>query len=153
MLILFRCGRCFAECRGNPARDEGLVSCKSCGRQHSLKYTASIKSANTVDVCAVCQREDFYIRDEARKGLGLIYLLAGLAGAYFTYGVTALLGGWGFYWYFWRYPKLTVCYHCYSKYRNCRVNSRHMEYDLEVVNRFESEVRNERGVGSFRNFG
>jgi len=149
MQILFRCRHCFAECKANPSRDQGLVSCKACGKQQVLRYTQSYRVHNVVDRCAVCNNQDFYCRDEARKAWGLIYLVAGSAAAYFTYGLTLIAGVYGLYWYFWKYPKLTVCYHCYTKYRNCRVNPQHREYDLEVVNRFEKQVRNDR---TFRDF-
>ena len=149
MQILFRCRHCFAECKANPSRDKGLLLCKACGKQQVLRYTESYRAQNIVDRCAVCGNQDFYIRDEARKAWGLIYLLAGSGAAYFTYGLSLVIGGYGFYWYFWKYPKLTVCYHCYTKYRNCRVNPQHGEYDLEVVNRFEKQIRNDR---TFRDF-
>lgn len=150
MQILFRCRYCFAESRANPSRDQGVVLCKACGKQIVLRYTESYRAHNIVDRCAVCGCEDFYYRDEARKAWGLIYLVAGSVAAYFTYGLSLIIGAYGLYWYFWKYPKLTVCYHCYTKYRNCRVNPRHGEYDLEVVNRFEKQVRNDRTLRDFQ---
>ena len=150
MQIFFRCRHCFAECKANPAYDKGLVSCKACGKQQALRYTESHRIQNVVDRCVVCSREDFYIRDETRKALGLFYLLAGLSAAYFTYGASLALGGWGFYWHFCKYPKLTICYHCYAKYRNCRQNARHKEYDLEFVAHLEKEIRNDRTFRDFR---
>lgn len=149
MLVLFRCRHCFAECRANPAQDKGLVFCKKCRKQQALRYTEAIRNQNTVDVCAVCQHRDFYTRDEARKGFGLLCLMAGLGAAYFTYGASLLIGGWGCYWHFVKYPKLTICYHCYTKYRNCRLNPKHKEYDLELVDRFEKAVRNDRTLRDF----
>ena len=89
-------------------------------------------------------KEDFYVRDDTRKALGLVCLAAGLGAAYFTYAVSLVVGGAGFYWYFLRYPKLTICYHCYAKYRNCELNPQHKEYDLELVDRFEKRIRNDR---------
>jgi hypothetical protein len=149
MQILFRCRHCFGECRTNPARDPGTVTCKSCGKAQSLRYTESHKVQNLVDQCVVCAQRDFYVRDDTRKALGLVYLLAGLAGGYFTYGVSLVAGGAGFYWYFCRYPKLTICYHCYAKYRNCRLNPQHGEYDLRLTERFEREIRNDRTSRDF----
>jgi len=150
MQIFFRCRHCFAECKANPTHGKGPVLCKACGRQQTLNYSESHRTRNIVDRCVVCKGEDFYIRDEARKALGLVYLLAGLSAAYFTYGVSLALGGWGFYWYFWKYPKLTVCYNCYAKYRNCRLNPHHKEYDLEFVAHLEREIRNDRTLRDFR---
>ena len=103
-----------------------------------------------VDACAVCQKQDFYIRDEARKAWGLLFLLLSLAAAYWTYGISLLLGGYGFYWHFVKFPKLTVCYHCYAKYRNCRINPEHQEYDLEKMENFEKAIRNDRSSRDFR---
>jgi hypothetical protein len=150
MQILFRCRHCFAECRASPSRDQGVVDCPLCRRQQVLRYSESYRSRNLVDVCAVCQREDFYIREEARKGWGLAYLLAGIATAYWTYGLTLVLGAYAFYRYFIQFPKLTVCCHCYAKYRNCRLNPEHREYDLETMESFEKAIRNDRTFRDFR---
>lgn len=149
MQILFRCRHCFAECRASPSKDPGTIVCASCHKPQVLHYTEAHKGQNKVDTCVVCQRQDFYVRDEARKALGLVYLAAGLGAGYLTYGASLALGGFGFYWHFWRYPKLTICYHCYTKYRNCRLNPEHQEYDLEKVERFEKAIRNDR---TFRDF-
>jgi hypothetical protein len=150
MQILFRCRYCFSECRANPARDPGSVSCKSCGKAQSLRYTESHKTQNMVDQCVVCTREDFYVRDDTRKALGLVYLVVGAGAAYYTYGISLAAGGVGFYWYSLRYPKLTICYHCYAKYRNCKLNPQHKEYDLELVDRFEKGIRNDRKLKDFQ---
>jgi hypothetical protein len=150
MRILFPCRHCFAQCKASPAHDKGLVLCNACGKQQALRYSESHRLQNIVDKCGVCNQEDFYIRDETRKVLGLVYLLAGLGAAYFTYGVSLALGGWGFYWHFWKYPKLTICYHCYAKYRNCRLNPRHKEYDLAFVANLEKEIRNDRTFRDLR---
>ena len=90
------------------------------------------------------------MRDEPRKALGLLYLLLGVAAAYWTYGISLLLGGYGFYWHFFKFPKLTICYHCYAKYRNCRANPEHHEYDLEKMASFEKAIRNDRSFRDFR---
>jgi hypothetical protein len=150
MQVLFRCRYCFAECKANSARDRDSVSCRVCGKPQVLRYTDSHKIKNMVDQCVVCGRGDFYIRDDMHKALGLIYLLAGLSAGYFTYGTSVALGGLGFYWYFLRYPKLTICYHCYAKYRNCRPNPNHKEYDLQLVERMEQDIRNDRTLRDFR---
>ena len=150
MQIFFLCRHCFAECQASPKKDKGLVACLSCRKQQVLHYTDIHKLLNRVDACAVCQRRDFYVRDEARKILGLVYLLLGAGAAYFTYGVSLALGGFGCYWHFWKYPKLTVCYHCYAKYRNCRLNPEHRGYDLEKMELFEKAIRNDRSFRDFR---
>ena len=103
-----------------------------------------------VDQCVVCTKEDFYVREDTRKALGLVYLVVGAGAAYYTYGISLAAGGTGFYWYSWRYPKLTICYHCYAKYRNCKLNPQHTEYDLELVDRFEKGIRNDRKLKHFQ---
>jgi hypothetical protein len=149
MQIVFPCRHCFAECFANPSKDKGLVVCGACRKQQVLHYTDAHRAQNSVDSCAVCRRQDFYIRDEARKAWGLVYLFAGVVAAHPTYGASLLPGVFGFYWYFRKYPKLTVCYHCYAKYRNARVNPEHQEYDLEKMERFEKAIRDDR---TFRDF-
>jgi len=149
MQILFHCRHCFAECRTSP-RSKGLISCPRCKRPLTLHYTDMLRDRNSVEICAICQRQDFYVRDEARKALGLLYLLLGVAAAYWTYGISLLLGGYGFYWHFFKFPKLTICYHCYAKYRNCRANPEHHEYDLEKMANFEKAIRNDRSSRDFR---
>ena len=149
MNILFRCRHCFGECKANPSRDGENVLCKSCGKTQSLRYTESHKARNLVDRCVVCGKEDFYIRDDTRKALGLVWLVVGIAAAYFTYGISLVVGGAGLYWYFFRYAKLTICYHCYAKYRNCKLNPAHREYDLNLTEAFEREIRNDRTSRDF----
>src|SRR4249919_2553346 len=104
MQILFRCRYCFSECRANLVREGESVSCKGCGKSQALRYTESHRKHNMVDYCVVCAQKDFYIRDDTRKALGLVYLILGLGAAYFTYAVSLLVGGAGFYWYTLRYP-------------------------------------------------
>jgi len=150
MQILFRCRHCFGECQASPSRDKGVIYCASCRRQQVLRYSEACKARNMVDTCAVCQQQDFYVRDEARKAWGLAYLLAGLAAAYWTYGASLAPGGYGFYRHFIQYPKLTVCYHCYAKYRNCHVNPEHHDYDAQRMEGFEKSIRNDRTLRDFR---
>lgn len=150
MQILFHCRYCFAECRASPTKDKGLLSCPRCRKQLVLQYSDSHRQENRVDVCAICQQQDFYIRDEPRRVWGLVFLLVGLLAAYWTFGVSLLLGAYGFVWHFRKFPKLTICYHCYAKYRNSRVNPEHREYDLEKVETFEKAIRNDRSCRDFR---
>ena len=99
---------------------------------------------NVVDVCVICRHEDFYTREDIRKGLGFLYLIGGLLLAYPTRGISLILGGAGFYWHCVRYPRLTVCYHCYAKYRNARPNLSHKEYDPALFESLEKQIRNDR---------
>jgi hypothetical protein len=91
MQILFHCSHCFGECQASPSKDKGLISCPRCKKQLVLRYSDLHRQANTVDACAVCQRQDFYIRDEARKAWGLLFLVLGLASAW-CWGDTASTG-------------------------------------------------------------
>lgn len=150
MQITFLCQNCYRECRNNPDKDKPAFVCPSCKRQQFLRYTEAYTSRNQVDFCAVCGRSDFYIRDDTRKIWGIICLFVGLAASYFTYGVSAVLGGLGFYWYSIRYSKITICYHCYAKYRHCRLNPEHQEFDPKKMEGFESEVRNDRSSRDFK---
>jgi hypothetical protein len=150
MQIIFLCQHCYRECRDNPEKDKPVFVCPSCKRQQVLRYTEAYTSHNQVDICAVCGRSDFYVRDETRRIWGIISLLAGIAAAYFTFGVSAVLGGFGFYWYSIRFPKLTICYHCLAKYRKCRLNPDHHEFELKKMEEFESEVRNDRSSRDFK---
>jgi hypothetical protein len=97
-----------------------------------------------VDSCVLCHKVDFYVRDDVRKGLGLLYLVAGVAAGYFTYGISLVPAVWGFYWHFVKYPGVTVCYHCYAKYRNARRNPMHREYDPKTGEALEQQIRNDR---------
>ena len=149
MQITFLCQYCYRECQNSPAKDKPVIVCPSCKRQQVLRYTEAYTSRNQVDICAVCLRSDFYVRDETRRIWGFIFLLGGLGAAYFTYGGSALLGGLGFYWHAIRYPRLTICYHCFTKYRECRLNPQHREFDLKKMEEFEREVRNDRSSRDF----
>lgn len=149
MRITFLCRRCYGECRTRPRKESSPIKCRSCGAVQPLRFTRRHLDQNRVDQCAVCGRGDFYVRDEPRKLMGLVYLLAGLALAYWTYGATLVLGLLGFDRHFRKYPKLTICYHCYAKYQDCRPDPSHQAYDLRVAERLEQEIRNDR---TFRDF-
>ena len=150
MQISFLCQHCYRECQNTPGRDKPVFVCPSCRRQQVLRYTEAVTSRNQVDNCAVCGRPDLYVRDDARRIWGFVSMFAGLAAAYFTYGLSIVLGAFGFYWYSIRYPKLTICYHCFAKYRQSRLNPRHQEFDLNKMEQFESELRNDRSSRDFK---
>jgi len=149
MIVLYRCPHCFRECRANPKSKHATV-CRACGRAQNLWFTPTEVARNEVDVCAICRRQDFYVRDDIRKGLGFLYLLGGLLLAYPSYGISLVPAGLGFYWHSVRYPRLTVCYHCYAKYRNVRRNPSHREYDPEMFDRLEKQIRNDRSFPQSR---
>jgi hypothetical protein len=118
--------------------------CQACGKAQNLQFTPAEVKKNEVDECVVCRHGDFYVRDDIRKGLGLLYLIGGLLLAYPTQGISLVPAGFGFYWHCVRYPRLTVCYHCYAKYRNARLNPSHREYDPALFESLEKQIRNDR---------
>lgn len=149
MRITFLCRRCYGECQARP-REKGVpATCRSCGTMQPLRFTQAHLAGNRVDRCAVCSREDFYVREEPRKLMGLVYLLLGLGLAYWTWGISLFAGLLAFDRYFRRFPKLTICYHCYAKYRDCRPSPEHGEYDLAFAEQLEKEVRNDRTLRDF----
>jgi hypothetical protein len=150
MQITYLCQHCYRECQCNPAKDKPVLVCPSCHRQQVLRYTEAYTLRNQVDTCAVCQRSEFYIRDEIRRIWGFIFLLGGVVAAYFTYGGSLIVGGLGFYWYAIRYPKVTICYHCFAKYRQSRLNPQHHEFELAKMEAFENEVRNDHSSRDFK---
>lgn len=149
MIVLYRCRHCFRECRAAPGGKRAAV-CRACGKAETLQFTSVEVAKNEVDVCVICRHQDFYVRDDVRKGLGFLCLFGGLALAYPTYGISLVPAGLGFYWYYVRYPLLTVCYHCYAKYRNFRRNPSHKEYDPEMFERLEKQIRNDRSFPQSR---
>lgn len=149
MRITFLCRRCYGECQARPQEKGVPVACRSCGTTQPLRFTRAHLTENRVDCCAVCGREDFYVREEPRKLMGLVYLLLGLGLAYWTYGISLVPGLLGFDRYFRKFPKLTICYHCYAKYRDCHPSPEHKEYDLQFAERLEREIRNDRTLRDF----
>ncbi len=149
MKVLFRCRHCFLECSADTESEKPVI-CRSCRKPQSVQFTDTELQSNLVDVCVICHQKDFYVRDDVRKGLGLLYLVAGLAGAFFTYGISLLPAGWGFYWHFLKYSRVTVCYHCYAKYRNARRNPTHREYDSKTGETLDQQIRNDRTFPGFR---
>lgn len=143
MIVQYRCQHCFLECRA-ASRGKHPAVCKACGKAQDLPFTPAELSDNMVDQCVICRQADFYVRDDIRKGLGLLYLLGGLLLAYPTYGISLIPGGFGFYWHCLRYPGLVVCYHCYAKYRNARRNPLHKVYDPVFFESLERQIRNDR---------
>lgn len=150
MRILFLCRHCFSQCRGKIGKSNQALNCLSCGKAQVLHFTEPYFERNQVDCCAVCQYRKFYVRDEPRKLLGLAYLVLGAGFAYWTFGLTLLAGFLGFHWYFFKYPKVTICYNCYAKYQDCCLNPKHLEYNLELAESLEQEIRNDRRLPDFR---
>ncbi|MFN8007975.1 MAG: hypothetical protein U0V70_13305 [Terriglobia bacterium] len=149
MRIVYLCQRCYRECQCNPVKDKPVVICRFCRRPQVMHFTEAYTSRNQVDSCAVCQGTDFYVRDDVRRLWGFFFLAGGILLAYPSYGASLILGGWGFYWYAIRYPKLTICYHCYAKYHESRLNPAHREFDLKAMEAFEKAVRNDRSSRDF----
>ena len=148
MIVLYRCRHCFRECRAT-ARGKHAAVCRACGKAQNLQFTSAEVTKNEIDVCVICHHEDFYIRDDVRKGLGFLYLLGGVLLAYPTYGISLVPAALGYYWHCVRYPRLTVCYHCYAKYRNARLNPSHKEYNPVLFESFEKQIRNDRSFPEF----
>lgn len=149
MRVTFLCRRCYRECHARPQEKSAPLACRSCGAAQPLRFTREHLNGNRVDRCAVCGQGDFYVREEPRKLMGLVYLLLGVGLAYWTYGISLVPGLLGFDRYFRKFPKLTVCYHCYAKYRDCRPSPEHREYDLQFAERLEKEIRNDRTLRDF----
>jgi hypothetical protein len=149
MRITFLCRRCYRECQAQPQEKGNPVSCRSCSTVQALRFTQAHLTRNRVDRCAVCGLGDFYVREDPRKLAGLAYLLLGLGLAYWTYGISLVPGLLGFDRHFRKFPKLTICYHCYAKYRDCRPAPDHKQYDLQVAERLEKEIRNDRTLRDF----
>ena len=152
MRIIFLCRHCFSECRSKIKKADQALSCFSCGKPQILHLTEASFEQNQVDCCAVCQNREFYVREDPRKLLGIAYLTFGLGFSYWTFGLTVLVGFWGFHWYFFKYPRITICYNCYAKYQECCLNPKHLEYNLELAARVEQEIRNDRRLRDFCGF-
>ena len=149
MRITFLCRRCYRACHVRAREEETPFSCSSCGTVQSLRFTHAHLTINLVDQCVVCGKGDFYVRDEPRKVMGLASLLLGLVLAYWTFGISFVLGLLVFDHHFRKFPKVTICYHCYTSYQNCRPAPTHKEYDLQFTELLEKKIRNDRTMRDF----
>lgn len=149
MRITFLCRRCYRPCHARARKEDTHLSCSSCGTVQYLRFTDSHLTINLVNQCVVCGQGDLYIRDEPRKVIGLVSLLLGLVLAYWTFGISIVLGLLVFDHYVRKFPKVTICYHCYASYQNCRTAPMHKEYDLQFAELLEKKIRNDRTMRDF----
>ena len=142
MHIRFYCQTCFTECVSSIRKKIQTFKCASCGDSRELDSYERQSRTNVVIHCLICKSQDFFVRDNPKRILGILYLGLSLGCAYWTYGVSILIGLFLFLWLSHRYSKITICYDCYTKYYNFPVNPLHKEYNLEFATKKEKEIRN-----------
>ena len=116
----------------------------------SLYFSNDQENTKKVINCVVCKSNDFFVRHDLQQMLGFFYFIIGCSGAYWTYGLSMIPAFFMVDWYFRRFAKITVCYDCYARYYNYRVNSRHQEYSLKFAAEKEAKIRNDRRLPHFR---
>lgn len=149
MHIRFHCQNCFSECYSSIREKIQTFKCESCGRSSEFHSYDSKPKTNKVVHCLICKSEDFFVRDNPRRILGISYFVISLGCAYWTYGISIIPGLFMLKWHFRRYSKITICYDCYTKYYNFPVNPLHKEYNLKYAAKKENEIRNIRKLPNF----
>ena len=149
MHIRFNCQNCFTECYSSLRAKIKTLKCPSCGRNRELYPYDQQRKTDTVFHCLICKSHDFFIRDDPRRILGIVYFTISLGCVYWTYGLSIIPGLFMFNWHFRRYSKITICYDCYTKYYNFPLNPLHKEYSIKFAAEKEKEIRNIRTLPNF----
>jgi hypothetical protein len=152
MNILARCPQCDAGLPVSAAEAPEAITCGGCGRNIPLSISASLRTAQGVDRCPVCNGAEFYGRKDFDPKMGLTVVIIGIA-------ISAT-----FYWFkrdliaysilaaatlidliiYGRLKDLTVCYRCHTEFRGPEAR-RAPAFDLHTADVLEQEY--ERKIG------
>jgi len=67
--------------------------------------------------CPVCETEHVYKQKDFNRKLGVLLLLVGIAGSYFTYGLSLLVVALFDWWLYRHVGEVGLCYRCHSQFR------------------------------------
>ena len=152
MHILAKCPQCDAGLPVSAAEALGAIKCGGCGRNIPLSISESLRTAQGVDRCPVCNGTDFYGRKDFDPKMGLTVVIVGIA-------ISVI-----FYWFkrdliaysilaaatlidliiYGRLKDLTVCYRCHSEFRGAFPEIK-SAFDLHTADVLEMEY--ERRIG------
>ena len=125
------CGKCGAPNSFEADAKIDAVACGACAKPIGLAgVTDKLLAGGPVDRCCRCGDADFWTHKDFPKALGLgIVVVCGIA-AFWTYGLSLVVGlvlDAGLYGFL---PWVTVCYRCKSEYRGIPKDPAHGGFDL-----------------------
>ncbi len=125
---------------------EGLtdpIECPRCHQRHPVRVSEDMRHNNRVDQCAVCYRNELFVRKDFPQWLGvLIVVVFGLVALYF-FRVSVIKA-----WFvliaavlidlviYQVVGKVTSCYACRAEYRKCSLNPDHEGFDLATSEKY-----------------
>ena len=146
MRIVAKCPGCDAGLPVDAVSAPNVIRCGRCSREIPLTISEAVKSDTGVDVCPVCEGQDFYRRKDfdPRIGVGIVAIGAVISAVFYwfrrdlvAYAVLAaaavidlIIYG--------RLRDLTVCYRCHSEFRGAYRHTA-SAFDLHTADVLEQE--------------
>ena len=144
MKISFRCPHCKRQLEFDDlTQDES--PCPLCGGTVKLRITERMRRDNVVDLCAVCDCNKVYVQKDFNRTLGVTIFAAGallfllcawknrLIEGTFVWAVFAIADA-----LLYKFlPDVTICYKCYSQYREVSLNADNQPFELGLAEKYD----------------
>jgi hypothetical protein len=142
--MFLRCPRCHKVLQIGSA-GENERACPSCGEVVHLRITERMRRDNIVDRCAICDCNKVYVQKDFNRALGVTIFLTGALLFLFCAWKNRLVEGtlvWavfvvadGLLYKF--LPDVTICYKCYTQYRQCTPNPDNQPFELGLAEKYD----------------
>ena len=142
--MFLRCPQCHKVLQVDTA-GENERKCPSCGEVVHLRITERMRRDNIVDHCGVCDCNKVYVQKDFNRALGVSIFLAGALLFLLCAWKNRLVEGtlvWavfvvadGFLYKF--LPDVTICYKCYTQYREFRPNPDNQPFELGLAEKYD----------------
>lgn len=88
------------------------LNCHNCQTKRPLKAQPP-----ALQPCPVCETEHVYKQKDFNRKLGILLLLVGIAGSFYTYGMSLLVVAIFDWWLYRHVGEVGLCYRCHSQFR------------------------------------
>jgi len=112
--------------------------CPHCKEELLQSPTQQFIEAKKLDQCPLCGASHLFRRKDFNQKLGVALICAGVAGAYFTYGLSLLavtLVDWLL---FQRIGEVGICYQCDSQFRNSPLIESLEPFNLQIFDYYRN---------------
>lgn len=142
-IIHFGCPECSRELEASSDGPDTL-ECAGCGQSLGLGKSPSLRTGQSVDVCAVCGHPDMYVQKDFNRNLGLGIVVLGVMASLVFFAANqpflsvaalvlmAVIDGLIYL----SVGEVTVCYSCHAIYRGFAPNPRHKSFNLQLLERY-----------------
>lgn len=152
MIVTAVCRRCLGTVRFDPARSSPDLACRKCGQVLPVTPSDSIRTANKLDLCPVCDSGYFYREKDFNAWAGGAVIVAAIAGFLFmadrniaiALGILLAAAALDLLVYA-LVPFRYTCYRCLASMHGAARNPAIGPYDLGTAGRFADDYDRERG--------